>query len=121
MELALCYITCIKIVGKKKKMENKNQTHIVEITGEVELIYDENSTEFKNALEGYKELIDERGTKERMLTHVAFCVMKFGISNLVEGVGYVGCGGILPNEKPYSGIMVSTGYDEFAFDLVEPI
>lgn len=103
-------------------MKNGKTTTIIEISGEINLTYDENSTEFKNALEGYKELIDERGTKERMLTHVAFCVMTFGISNLVEGVGYVGCGGILPNERPYSGIMVSTGYDEFiTFDLVEPI
>lgn len=102
-------------------MENEKETHIVEITGEVKLTYDENSTEFKNALEGYRELIETDGSKERMLTYVAFCVVNFGVDSLVEGVGYLGCGGEQPHEAPYSGIMVGNDYDKFTFDLVEPI
>jgi hypothetical protein len=87
-----------------------------EITGYIELIYDENSPEFKEALEAYKEVIDTTGTKEDMLKHVAFYVTKFGTDGMVEGVGYVGDNGIKPEAEPYSGIMISDGYDDFEFD-----
>ncbi|RXK57548.1 hypothetical protein ESA94_20330 [Lacibacter luteus] len=87
-----------------------------EITGYIELIYDENSTEFKEALEGYKKCIDKTGTKEDMLKHTAFYVTRFGTDGMVEGVGYVGYNGRKPTEEPYSGIMVSEDYDEFEFN-----
>jgi len=32
----------------------------VKVSGEIELEYDENSPEFKEALEGYREVIDSR-------------------------------------------------------------
>lgn len=90
---------------------------IIEINGQVELSYDENSAEFKNALDGFREVITENGTKEDMLKHVAFYTNKFGTDGMVEGVGYVGYNGRKPNEEPYSGIMVGEDFDEFDFDI----
>ena len=89
----------------------------IEITGQIELIYDENSPEFKEALEGYQEVIEKRGNKGSMLKHVSFYVTRFGTDVMVEGVGYVGYNGRKPTEEPYSGIMVGEDYDEFDFDV----
>ena len=91
---------------------------IIEITGQIELTYNENSSEFKEALEGYQELIEKEGDKESMLKHVAFNVTKFGTNEMIEGVGYVGYNGRKPTEEPYSGIMVGEYYDEFDFDVL---
>ena len=89
----------------------------IEITGQIELTYDENSPEFKEALEGYQEVIEKGASKESMLKHVAFYVTRFGTDGMVEGVGYVGYNGKKPTEEPYSGIMVGEDYDEFDFDV----
>ena len=79
--------------------------------------YDENSKEFKEALEGYREVIDSNGKVDDVLKHVAFYITRFGTEGLVEGVGYIGYNGKIPTEEPYSGIMVSLGYDEFQYEL----
>jgi len=89
----------------------------IEITGQIELTYDENSPEFKEAIEGYQDVIEKEGDKESMLKHVAFYVTRFGTNGMVEGVGYVGYNGRKPTEEPYSGIMVGEDYDEFDFDV----
>ena len=89
----------------------------IELTGIIELTYDENSSEFKEALEGYQEVIEKGGNKENMLKYVAFYVTRFGKHGMIEGVGYVGFNGRKPSEDPYSGIMVGEDYDEFDFDV----
>ena len=89
----------------------------IEITGQIELTYDENSPEFKEAIKGYQDVIEKEGDKESMLKHVAFYVTRFGTDGMVEGVGYVGYNGRKPTEEPYSGIMVGEDYDEFDFDV----
>ena len=89
----------------------------IEITGQIELTYNENSEEFKKALEGYQEVIEKEGSKKSMLEHVAFYVTRFGTDGMVEGVGYVGFNGRKPKEEPYSGIMVGEDYDEFDFSV----
>jgi len=87
---------------------------IIEATGWVELTYDENSPEFKEALKGYIDSMDKDGTKETMLKHVAFYIQRFGIENMVEGVGYVACpGNIL--KQPYSGITVDEDFENFDY------
>lgn len=90
---------------------------IIEVTGQVELTYDENSKEFKEALDGYRQCIEKNGSKESMLKHTAFYVTRFGADGMVEGVGYVGYNGRKPMEEPYSGIMVSEDFDEFNFEI----
>jgi hypothetical protein len=89
---------------------------IIDITGQIELTYDENSPEFKEALKSYREVIEKEGTKESMLKHIAFYVTRFGIDGMVDGVGYIGFNGRKPSED-YSGIMISEDYDEFNFDI----
>ena len=89
---------------------------IIEITGEIELEYDENTNEFKEALEAYQKSIDPNGKKEDILKHVAFHVTRFGIESMVEGVGYVAFGSN-KIEEPFSGITVKKNYDEFDFEI----
>lgn len=89
----------------------------IEVTGEIELTYDEKSKEFNEALEDYRECMYKKATKEDMLKHVAFYVTRFGTDGMVEGVGYVGYNGRKPTEEPYSGIMVSEDFDEFNFEI----
>ena len=89
----------------------------IEVTGQIELTYNENSPEFKEALEAYQEVIEKEGGKESMLEHVALYVTRFGTDGMVEGVGYVGLNGQKPKEEPYSGIMVGEDYDEFDFSV----
>lgn len=87
----------------------------IELTGHVELTYNDKSKEFKEALEGYRKCVNPKGDKAEMLQHVAFYVTRFGTDGMVEGVGYVGYNGRKPTEEPYSGIMVGEDYDEFEF------
>ena len=91
---------------------------IIEITGQIELTYDENSNEFKESLEGYQQVIEKGGNKESMLKHVSFYVTRFGTDGMVEGIGYVGFNGRKPTEEPYSGIMISEDYHEFDFNVL---
>lgn len=91
----------------------------IELTGLVELMYDENSIEFNGALENYREVIDKNGTAEDMLKYVAFSVTRFGHERMVEGVGYVGYNGRKPAGEPKSGIMVGEDYDEFDFEIIK--
>lgn len=93
-----------------------SQETTINVTGEITLSYDEDSFEFKEALEGYQKVIDRGGSKHSMLQHVAFYITRFGTDGMVEGVGYVGVNGRVPTETPYSGIMVHDGYDEFNFE-----
>lgn len=93
------------------------QKTTLEITGEIELSYDENSKEFKEALEGYRHSMEKNGSKESMLKHVAFHVNRFGTDTMVEGVGYVGYNGRKAEYEPDSGIMVSEDFDEFDFKV----
>ena len=88
----------------------------IDLTGQVDLTYDENSKEFKEALESYNDVIAS-GDAEDMLKHVAFYVTRFGTDGMIEGVGYVGYNGRKPTEEPYSGIMVGEDYDEFEFEV----
>ena len=90
---------------------------IVKVSGEIELEYDENSPEFKEALEGYREVIDSTGNADDVLKQVSYYITRFGTEGMVEGVGYIGYNGKIPTEEPYSGIMVSLGYDEFDYEI----
>lgn len=89
----------------------------IDVTGEIKLKYDENSPEFKEALEGYRKCIDQNGSKHDMLRHVAFYITRFGIDGMVEGVGYVGYIEKKPTEEPYSGILVGEDFNEFDFEI----
>lgn len=89
----------------------------IDVSGQIELSYDENSKEFKEALESYSDVMDRGAGKNEMLRHVAFYVTRFGVEGMVEGVGYVGYNGRKPVSEPYSGIMVGEDNDEFDFEI----
>ncbi|HEX2900029.1 MAG TPA: hypothetical protein VHS96_09950 [Bacteroidia bacterium] len=91
----------------------------IELTGEVELEFDEKSKEFTEALEGYCEVIDPFGKIDDMLKHVAFSVNKFGVDKMVEGVGYVAYKYTKRPKQPYSGIVVIQTTLEFDLDLMQ--
>lgn len=99
------------------KKTTRKMKKIINITGQIELTYDENSEEFKQTLIEYRECIDQTATTDDMLKHVAFHVNRFGFETMVEGVGYVGYNGWKNSEEPYSGIMVGEDYDEFDFEI----
>lgn len=90
---------------------------IVDFEGQVELFYDRNSKEFKEALKGFREVIDEDGTENNMLQHTAFNIVRFGYITMVEGVGYVGYDNEKPKGEPFSGIYVGKDYDEMDFNI----
>jgi len=92
---------------------------IIEVNGQIEIWYDKNSPEFKDALESYQEAIDKTADEIDMIKQVAYHVNKYGTDMMVEGVGYIGYNGRIPKEKPYSGIMISEDYDEFTFDVID--
>ena len=92
------------------------KTTKIEITVEIELKYDENSPEFKQAFEDYRTSMDKNATVEQMLRHIAFHVTRFGVETMVECVGNVGFNGRKPQED-YCGVMVGEDFDEFDFAL----
>jgi len=80
--------------------------------------YDEDSKEFKEALESFNNLISSDSDAKDMLKHVAFHVTRFGIDTMVEGVGYIGQKDSMNFDEPYSGIEIVSGYDDFDFEIV---
>ncbi|MDR1339856.1 MAG: hypothetical protein LBK58_07390 [Prevotellaceae bacterium] len=65
----------------------------VTVSGEMELHYDETSQEFKDAIEGYRTIIDPSGDVEDMLQSIACMIVQFGREELIEGCGYVSING----------------------------
>jgi hypothetical protein len=98
-------------------MAEEMTSQTFEFTGEVKLTYDENSPEFQEALESYREVMNSDGDAEAMLQYVAGALSQWGDhEHMVEGVGYVVLeGSDIPKEN-YSGIQVAQGYDERHFD-----
>ena len=93
------------------------QTRTFEITGDVDVQYDEHSAEFQEALEGYIDMIDSDGTAESMVKHVAMQMQSWGDhEHMVEAVGYVGLIGQPLPEKDYCGIQISADYGQLEYD-----
>lgn len=90
-----------------------------EILGCIELAYDENTPEFKEALESYSTHIERGAGISQMLQHVAFYITRFGADVMVEGVGYIGKKGVNPTGTPGSGIwLLNDDYDDFQFEKI---
>ena len=73
-------------------------------------LYDNQSIEFKQALADYQKLIKRNGTEEDLLKHVAICLARHGIEEMIEGVGYVQIRGMKEKDekriKLWSGIYI---------------
>ena len=85
----------------------------VNFTGSLKFSYDENSPEFKQAYQDYKEVIDSGSTStDDMIQHIAYNVGRMGVENMVEGVGYVKYNGKVEDEDMYCGVeLLDEGYD----------
>jgi hypothetical protein len=93
-------------------------TQTFEFTGEVQLTYNEESTEFQEALADFRGLMDEPDTTaDQMLAHVAQNLSEWGDhERMIEGVGYVAVEGLEVPKKHFSGITVAQGFDERHFN-----
>jgi hypothetical protein len=85
-----------------------------EIIGTVDLEYDENSPEFKEAILSYKECIDKHASANDMLKQVAYSLATNGFEHMIEGVGYVKYKKELMLDCVFSGI---TLLNEINFDV----
>lgn len=65
----------------------------IKLTAIIPLSYDENSKEFIEAYESYKEIINPKSTIEDMLQHIAWYVVSYSPSSFIEGVGQVSVDG----------------------------
>lgn len=95
-------------------------TELIQVTASVGLSFDRNSSEFQNALASYRDVIDPEATEKDMLYAIAKSVALNGTGNCIEGIGFVGYDGRIPNgipEDSYCGVMVEPGYDDFECDL----
>ena len=64
------------------------KTKQVDVTTAVTLQYDPESSHFKEALEGYNEVICE-ADEDEFLVSVALFVAEHGTARMMEGVGYI--------------------------------
>lgn len=73
----------------------------IKISKEYEFKYDENSKEFKEAYDSYKDIIDSSATKRDMIKHIAYNVDRVNIWDvtefLIEGVGNLSYNGKIPD------------------------
>lgn len=72
--------------------------------------YDEHSEEFQEAFSSFNEVINKTTDTMDMLNHVANSIDNYGVSKMVEGVGFVA---IANKKKPeeYCGITVNIDED----------
>lgn len=92
------------------------KTTTVNFSGSLIFQYDENSPEFKQAFSDFKEVIDSGATStDDMISHIAYNVARFGVENLVEGVGYVKFNGRVEDAEMYCGVeLLEEGYDNMS-------
>jgi hypothetical protein len=75
-----------------------------EVTSFVELEYNENSTEFKESLASYKNVIYSKATARDMINNVVLNLVKNGHERIIEGVGYVKYNGECKDNSMFCGI-----------------
>ena len=59
----------------------------VSVETEIEIEFDENSLEFKELFEAYKEVIDNDGDYNTMAEHICYNVARLGVDEFIEGIG----------------------------------
>jgi hypothetical protein len=60
----------------------------VTVEAEIDIEFDENSEEFKEVWQGYKEAIDRDADYESFAESIASFVSRYGVKDFFEGVGY---------------------------------
>lgn len=89
----------------------------IEVSGEIEVQYDEQSPEFQASLLSYNEFICD-ATPEQMVRNVVSQMQSWGDHyRMVEGVGYIGLiDGEVPKED-YAGIQISNNYADLHYEI----
>ncbi|HAD11857.1 MAG TPA: hypothetical protein DCF33_05390 [Saprospirales bacterium] len=70
----------------------------------IEVQWDPNSEAFQRTLESYQHFIHPGAYEETVIIQAVQQAFRCGADRLIEGVGFVKCGGALENETLYSGI-----------------
>lgn len=85
------------------------QKKTVRLTYEFEFEFDPESEAFKDTLESYKDVINSGAGEEEVLISAAVNILQRGVSDMIEGVGYVKRKGQSwsPNNDQFSGIWVT--------------
>jgi hypothetical protein len=76
----------------------------VTLTYTIEVEYDETSEAFENAYSDYTESIDGSADIEDFVQNVVYQAHRGGAHRMIEGAGYVKCGGALEDKEMYCGI-----------------
>ena len=100
-------------------MAKKMITKTINCATDIELSYDENSTDFKESFQSYKKHI-RNDDIDGFLSHICHNILHFGWETSVDGVGYV-----KPKFKkwseipePRSGVeLVSDHFPSFDFEI----
>lgn len=70
----------------------------------IEVQWDPNSEAFQTTLESYQDVIKDGADEEDVIVQAVQQAFRNGADRMIEGVGFVKCGGALENERLYSGI-----------------
>lgn len=86
-------------------------------TGTFNFKYNPESSEFKEALASFADMIDSAGEEEDMLKHITHSVRQWGWEHLVEGVGYISRAGRKVPEKGWCGVEVEDDEPDFEYNI----
>lgn len=84
---------------------------IVTVEKEITVSFDENDPKFIELFEGYKRMIDDDADFNSLAENIASMISRYGIKELIEGVGYVKHNGedqtvySRGDYKPFEGII----------------
>lgn len=62
---------------------------IVTVEKEITIEFDENNAEFIEMFEGYQRFIDSGADHKSLAESIASTVSRYGVSEMIEGVGYL--------------------------------
>lgn len=84
----------------------------VEVSTTISMKYDPESEEFKNALENYRDAIEDGASEEDMLRQIAWYTTAFGAESMIEGVGYVSVDGEKRGDKDnWCGVDIENSFN----------
>jgi len=83
----------------------------------IEAEYDENSKEFQEALESYREVVNSDADADDMVKNAVFQANRRGGDRMIEGIGYVKVNGRIENEDMYCGPDIDDDQPEADIDF----
>ena len=89
----------------------------IEVSGSMILTYDENSKEFIESFDSYKDVINSTGKISDMLEQIAYSITKNGVYSMIEGIGYVSTEHFKPDSDSYCGVYLEKDFDLFSYHI----